>query len=140
MARPMGTLSTTPPSMKISPSMSTGGRSAGSAAEAWIRSTAGPSENHRIRPSVSEVATTSRGIGLSSRRSKSMPSSMILRMPKLGWTDSRCWKNRQGVGNRPWGNTSSRVTLRHRSANLSTPAAVGWPQYPAALIAPTEAP
>ena len=65
---------------------------------------------------------------------------MTLRMPSLGCTDSRCWKNRHGVGNRPWGNTSSRVMARHRSANVSTPWAVGWPQYPAALMAPTEAP
>ena len=44
------------------------------------------------------------------------PSSMTLRMPSLGWTDSRCWKKRHGVGNRPWGKTSSRVMARHRSA------------------------
>ena len=32
---------------------------------------------------------------------------MTLRMPSLGCTASRCWKKRHGVGNRPWGKTSS---------------------------------
>ncbi len=83
MARRSGTLFTTAPSMKRSPSISTGGNKVGMAEDARIASTAGPKVNHRSRPSLSEVATTSTGITASSSRSIPIPFSTTLRRPSL---------------------------------------------------------
>jgi hypothetical protein len=83
IARWIGTLSTTPPSMYRSPSISTGGKMAGMAEEARMASTAGPWVNHRSPPSVSEVATTSSGSSASSSRSWGNPSVMIFWSPEL---------------------------------------------------------
>ncbi len=90
MARWMGTLSTTPPSMYRSPSTSTGGKMAGMAAEARMASTAGPRVNQCSPPSANDVATTSIGSTESSRRSCGNPWVMISRRPELEYTASRC--------------------------------------------------
>ena len=61
---------------------------------------------------------------------------MTFRMPSSGWTDSRCWKKRHGVGKRPWGNTSSRVMARHRSANCVDPGGGGLAAVPGGVDGP----
>jgi len=127
-ARLIGTLLTTPPSTRVSPSITTGGKMAGMAAEASSASTTGPWVIHRSAPSVIEVATTSMGTGASSRRSKAIPSSMTWCRPEFGWTEGRCWKKVQGPWTRVRGNTVSPDRARQTSCRWSMPRGVGSPQ------------
>ena len=128
MGRLIGTLSTTPPSIMTSPSMTTGGKMDGMAAEASTASTTGPRSSQRSRPSVREVTTTSSGTAASSSSAKSTPSSTMRRSPLLACTDGRCWRKVQGPCARPRGKTCSPLRLRHTLSSFFIPTGVGSPQ------------
>jgi hypothetical protein len=113
----------TPPSMYMRPSISTGGKIPGIAAEASIGSRIRPEENTRSFPVSRSVVVTRRGACASSKRASRpmvrsiMPRSPVLSKTRLPFTSMRA----HDALKRPPGNRSSLRRLRQFHSRSTTP-------------------